>query len=132
MPKGPNIVNLTGDGSSKFAVRDTMDEKYQGTSFDRKEMSILGKKQVLRRQFKFSTMLGFASTVMVAWEFVLIVAPFGLTNGGTPAVFWGIVLSPFILLPMYASLAEVASMSPTAGGNINRQERVTMKLLTKM
>ena len=28
---------------------------------------------------------------MVAWEFVLIVAPFGLTNGGTPSVFWGIV-----------------------------------------
>lgn len=80
-------------------------------------MKMLGKKQVLRRQFKFSTMLGFASTVMVAWEFVLIVAPFGLTNGGTPAVFWGILLSPFVLLPVYASLAEVASMSPTAGGS---------------
>lgn len=53
---------------------------------------------------------------MVAWEFVLIVAPFGLTNGGTPAVFWGILLSPCVLLPVYASLAEVASMSPTAGG----------------
>jgi choline transport protein len=53
---------------------------------------------------------------MVAWEFVLIVAPFGLTNGGTPSVFWGIVLSPIVLLPVYASLAEMASMSPTAGG----------------
>lgn len=109
-----------------------MDEKYQGTSFDRTEMSMLGKKQVLRRQFKFSTMLGFASTVMVAWEFVLIVAPFELTNGGTPAVFWGIVSSPFVLLPMYASLAEVASMSPTAGGKISRQERVPMNPLTNI
>jgi hypothetical protein len=131
-PKGSKIVNSNHDGSSKLSVRGTMDEKYQGTSFDRKEMSMLGKKQVLRRQFKFSTMLGFASTVMVAWEFVLIVAPFGLTNGGTPAVFWGIVLSPFVLLPMYASLAEVASMSPTAGGNISRQERITMNPLTNM
>jgi hypothetical protein len=56
---------------------------------------------------------------MVAWEFVLIVAPFGLTNGGTPSVFWGIILSPFVLLPVYASLAEVASMSPTAGGKLS-------------
>jgi choline transport protein len=56
---------------------------------------------------------------MVAWEFVLIVAPFGLTNGGTPSVFCGIILSPIVLLPVYASLAEMASMSPTAGGKIS-------------
>jgi hypothetical protein len=35
----------------------------EGTA-DRREMSMLGKKQVLRRQFKFTTMLGFASTVV--------------------------------------------------------------------
>jgi choline transport protein len=121
MSKGPDISNVNGDG---------FDEKDRGTSFDQREMSMLGKKQVLRRQFRFSTMMGFASTVMVAWEFVLIVAPFGLTNGGTPAVFWGIVLSPFVLLPMYASLAEVASMSPTAGGKISEQEHGIIKLLT--
>jgi amino acid transporter len=53
---------------------------------------------------------------MVAWEFVLLVSPFGLVNGGTPAVFWGLIISPIVMLPVYASLAEVASMSPTAGG----------------
>jgi len=36
--------------------------KYQGTAADRRDMSMLGKKQVLRRQFKFATMLGFATT----------------------------------------------------------------------
>jgi choline transport protein len=116
MSEYPDISNVNDNRSSKAVSHGMVDEKYQGTSFDRQEMSMLGKKQVLRRQFKFSTMMGFASTVMVAWEFVLIVAPFGLTNGGTLAVFWGIVLSPFVLLPMYTSLAEVASMSPTAGG----------------
>lgn len=62
--------------------------RYVGTAADRHDMSILGKKQVLRRQFKFSTMLGFASTVMVAWEFVLLVSPFTLQDGGTAGVFW--------------------------------------------
>jgi len=90
--------------------------KYQGTAADRHDMSMLGKRQVLRRQFRFWTMLGFASTVMVAWEFCLLVSPFSLQDGGTPAVFWGLIICPFVMVPMYCSLAEVASMSPTAGG----------------
>jgi hypothetical protein len=91
-------------------VRSDVAAKYHGTAADRHDMSILGKKQVLRRQFRFSTMLGFASTVMVAWEFVLLVSPFTLQDGGTPGVFWGLLICPFIMLPIYASLAEVASM----------------------
>lgn len=42
---------------------DCVQNAYQGTAADRREMRMLGKKQVLRRQFKFVTMLGFASTV---------------------------------------------------------------------
>ena len=38
-------------------------EAYQGTAADHREMQMLGKQQVMRRQFKFITMLGFASTV---------------------------------------------------------------------
>lgn len=109
----------TNSGKEKEATMgggSTVVKRYGGTIYDQQDMVMLGKKQVLRRRFKFSSMLGFASTVMVAWEFLLLVAPFALTNGGTPAVFWGIILSPVVMLPVYASLAEVASMSPTAGG----------------
>jgi choline transport protein len=106
MSKSEKLPSNGNQQTVEAAHGTTVSGRYQGTRFDQQDMSMLGKKQVLRRQFKFSTMLGFASTVMVAWEFVLIVAPFGLTNGGTPSVFWGIILS----------LAEMASMSPTAGG----------------
>ncbi|KAI7278009.1 amino acid transporter-like protein [Hortaea werneckii] len=91
-------------------------KEYQGTPTDRQDMHTLGRKQVLRRRFKFFTMLDFASTVMVAWEFVLVVSPFGLADGGKPAVFWGLLLSPVVLTPVCASLAEMASMRPTAAG----------------
>ncbi|KAK0342335.1 hypothetical protein LTR91_008381 [Friedmanniomyces endolithicus] len=64
--------------------------KYRGTETDRLDMSMLGKTQVLRRQFKFWTMLGFASTVMVAWEFCLLVSPFSLEDGGTPGRLLGL------------------------------------------
>lgn len=49
----------------------TIPPKYRGTVADRKDMSTLGKKQVLRRNFEFITMLGFASTVIVSWEIIL-------------------------------------------------------------
>lgn len=40
----------------------TIPEKYKGTRADQDDMVLLGKKQVLRRNFKFTTILGFAST----------------------------------------------------------------------
>lgn len=92
------------------AAQISADSRYAGTDFDVQDMRILGKAQVLRRTFNFNSMLGFASTVMVAWEFVLIVSPFGLADGGRPAVFWGLLLSPAVLLPVYASLGEGVSM----------------------
>ena len=45
--------------------------KYRGTEADQRDMIVLGKKQVLRRNFKFITMLGFGSTVICSWEVVL-------------------------------------------------------------
>jgi hypothetical protein len=42
----------------KDVVSQSIPVKYRGTAFDHHDMSMLGKKQVLRRQFKFSTMLG--------------------------------------------------------------------------
>lgn len=40
----------------------TIPEKYKGTKTDRDDMVLLGKQQVLRRNFRFTTILGFAST----------------------------------------------------------------------
>ena len=55
-------------------------------------------------------MLGFGSTVLVAWEILLVVSLFALEDGGKPVIFWGIVLGAFGMTLVYASLAEMASM----------------------
>jgi hypothetical protein len=47
-----------------FSPKEYVPKTYQDTAADRREMSTLGKKQVLKRQFQFTTMLGFASTVV--------------------------------------------------------------------
>jgi hypothetical protein len=98
----------------------TVPERYRGTVGDKDDMKALGKIQVLRRNFKFPTMLAFASTVLVAWEILPVIAVYALENGGTPIIFWGIVIGIFGMTFVYASLAEMASMFPTAGGQYRK------------
>ncbi|KAK0971669.1 hypothetical protein LTR54_017732 [Friedmanniomyces endolithicus] len=100
----------------EFRVDATIPLKYHGTAADQRDMVVLGKTQVLRRNFKFVTMLGFASTVMASWEVLLPLFGLVLVDGGTPDLFWGFIVEACGMLLVYASLAELASMSPTAGG----------------
>lgn len=61
-------------------------------------------------------MLGFASTVMVAWEILPVTSVFALTDGGPAILFWSLIAGTIGMSFVYASLAELASMYPTAGG----------------
>ncbi|PSK43024.1 Choline transport protein [Elsinoe australis] len=90
-------------------------EKYRGTKNDKHDMNVLGKKQELRRNFNFITMLGFISTCLASWEGLLYLG-FALTNGGTGLLFWGFIACAIGQALVYLSIAEMASMSPAAGG----------------
>lgn len=80
-------------------------------------------------------MLGFASTVMASWEILLpyvgqvyprltkLILMFGhrlftfvLIDGGPALLFWGLIVCGVGMTCVYASIAEMASISPTAGG----------------
>ncbi|KAK4550795.1 hypothetical protein LTR36_000375 [Oleoguttula mirabilis] len=61
-------------------------------------------------------MLGFGSTVICSWEVILPVFTFVLTDGGTADLFWGFIVIALGMMLVYASIAEMASMCPTAGG----------------
>ncbi|KAK5163867.1 uncharacterized protein LTR77_010261 [Saxophila tyrrhenica] len=61
-------------------------------------------------------MLGFASTCIASWEGILTYLSFVLTDGGTALLFWGFIACAIGQTAVYASLAEMASISPTAGG----------------
>ncbi|KAL8718370.1 MAG: hypothetical protein Q9225_004487 [Loekoesia sp. 1 TL-2023] len=45
--------------------------KWRGTSMDKMDMEVLGRNQVLRRNFRFLSMLGFGSTLICTWEILL-------------------------------------------------------------
>ncbi|RMZ07444.1 hypothetical protein D0862_04274 [Hortaea werneckii] len=86
--KGDSTIT-TYDREPGVEMSSLVPTKYRGTAADARDMKILGKKQVLRRNFKFITMLGFASTVMASWEVLLVLFKLILVDGGTPNLFWG-------------------------------------------
>ncbi|KAI7362724.1 amino acid transporter-like protein [Hortaea werneckii] len=116
--KGDSTI-MTYDREPRTEMSSSVPTKYRGTAADARDMKILGKTQVLRRNFRFITMLGFASTVMASWEVLLVLFKLVLVDGGTPNLFWGFLVDACGMLFVYASLAELASMSPTAGGQIS-------------
>ncbi|KAM3418600.1 Glucan 1,3-beta-glucosidase [Cercospora zeina] len=80
-------------------------EKRGGTVIDGYEMSRMG-------------IVGFVTILQATWENVLLTNWFGLFNGGTAGVIWCTIAVWLLMLCMIASLAEMASMAPTAGGQV--------------
>jgi hypothetical protein len=87
-----NQVGNSPDHSKVFDVSiSNVPDKFKGTDADAHDMIVMGKKQVLRRNFGFFTMLGFASTCVASWEGVLAFVFRSseilqtLTNAGTRA-----------------------------------------------
>lgn len=86
------------------------------TYSDRQDMRRLGKRQELRRNFRFTSILGFVAVAMGTWEVTLSATAAGLTNGGTGGMIWMFVGSFVCFGTIVLSLAEMSSMAPTAGG----------------
>ena len=83
---------------------------------DRTYLAYVGKRQVLKRQFGFMSMLGFSCTLMSTWEGLLASFVQGFSNGGPAGLIYGFICCWIGTLCIVACLAEMASMAPTAGG----------------
>lgn len=86
------------------------------TVHDQEDMARMGKQQRFRRNFRFITTVAFTCCVMGTWEILMTSNTQALLAGGSSALFWSLCWcysgQTFIVL----SLAEMASMAPTAGG----------------
>ncbi|KAF3491965.1 uncharacterized protein GIQ15_01482 [Arthroderma uncinatum] len=93
--------------------------EYNDGSFqdaDREELRRLGKKQVLRRGFRFLSILGFSCAVLITWEASLILFLTGLQNGGHAGIVYGYIVIWVGNLAVFTTLSELVSMAPTSGG----------------
>ncbi|EGX88450.1 amino acid permease, putative [Cordyceps militaris CM01] len=90
-------------------------EKY-GNEHDRRDMARMGKIQEMRRNFKSLTVLGFCAILMCSWESLLSTASLALTNGGSAGLIYTWLMAWAGFNAVYASMAEMASVAPTTGG----------------
>ncbi|KAM0331930.1 hypothetical protein ACHAPQ_005833 [Fusarium lateritium] len=83
---------------------------------DKDQLERMGKKQVLRRNFGFLSILGFSCTILITWEAVLVLFAQGLNNGGTAGVIYSFIVVWIGNFSVFATMCELVSMAPTSGG----------------
>ncbi|ROW08712.1 hypothetical protein VPNG_06378 [Cytospora leucostoma] len=83
---------------------------------DARDMARLGKTQQFNRNFDFWSTFGFVSIYMATWEFVIVSMSPSISTAGYGGFFWTFIGSAVCYSSVVASLAEMSSMSPTAGG----------------
>ncbi|KAK0309225.1 hypothetical protein LTR01_004332 [Friedmanniomyces endolithicus] len=111
--EGNDNGHINGNGGT---VASHVEPKYGGTAADQRDMQEMGRVQELRRNFKFMSVLGFGTTLIGTWNFFLGLIAFGLTDGGTAGLIYGFIICLAGFFCVYLSIAEMASMAPTSGG----------------
>ena len=86
------------------------------TRNDKKDMKRMGKSQELRRNFRPLSALAFTVILQGTWEVLLAASTQGLVDGGLAGLFWSYLWTFGGMMLVNVSLAEMASMAPTSGG----------------
>jgi hypothetical protein len=123
----PNSVLTPPDGEIY-----ELDHRKAGTEEDRSNMHRMGKTQELRRNFSFIPTFGFSAVLMISWEAMLNATSYSVPNGGLPAMIWMYVVSLFGMGAAIVSMAEMASMAPTSGGQYHWVSEFAPKKLQKV
>ncbi|PTD13434.1 hypothetical protein HYE67_010116 [Fusarium culmorum] len=83
---------------------------------DAQRLAQLGHEQELRRQYSLISLGALCLCLGATWEALSTVVVTALVNGGAPCVFYNYILSAIFSICTAASLGEIASIYPTAGG----------------
>ncbi|KAF2173619.1 hypothetical protein M409DRAFT_15897 [Zasmidium cellare ATCC 36951] len=75
-----------------------------------------GETEELREGFNVWSLGALLVCLMATWEALATVVTSALTNGGPPCLFYNYIISFLGTLALAASMAEIASIYPTAGG----------------
>ena len=92
------------------------DEMSDSKTADDAVLALLGKKQVLKRRFGFTSLFAFAVCELITWETVLALFSEPLENGGPAGAIYGFMISWASTLSVYTVISELASLAPIAGG----------------
>ncbi|KAF7552855.1 hypothetical protein G7Z17_g4037 [Cylindrodendrum hubeiense] len=112
-----NIPDVKANEAHVFAEAEPNSEvTSKSDHYDNDQLARLGKKQVLRRNFGFMSILGFSCTILITWEAVTVLFAQGLNNGGTAGVVYSFIFVWFGNFSVFTTMCELVSMAPTSGG----------------
>jgi len=83
---------------------------------DEVSLARMGYTQQLKRRFTIWSMLAFSSCLLGTWEGLSLTLISALQSGGPASLMYGFLLAWLGTLSNAASLAEISSIYPTAGG----------------
>nr|POF17336.1 putative amino-acid permease c15c4.04c [Quercus suber] len=106
----PPTVHASFEGAAE-----SNDKGYEHP-YDKRDMQRLGKQQELKRRFRFASIVGYTVILGLTWEFSLVTGVFSLANGGTAGAIWLTLIVCCGMMMCVLSMAELASMAPTSGG----------------
>lgn len=93
-----------------------MESEIIATDADAADMARLGKAQLFHRTFSYWSTFGFVSIYLATWEYSILSMSPTIPLLGFGGFFWTVVGCTVFYASIVLSLAEMASMSPTAGG----------------
>jgi len=106
----PSLAEVEANGNV-----DEVNERY-GTAADQRDMRRMGKTQTLRRNFGFFSIFGFTMILLNSWEIQISTLSTNLALSG-PAGLIYVYIGVFAgMIFVILSMAEMASIAPTAGG----------------
>ncbi|CAH0036138.1 unnamed protein product, partial [Clonostachys rhizophaga] len=89
---------------------------HKPTNPDAERQEHFGIQNELRRDYSLPSLVGLCLCLMGTWEASSAVLTQALLSGGAPCLFYNFILTFLCTLAIGASLAEIASIYPTAGG----------------
>lgn len=113
----PGTVETTTPvgGRDQEIGMDELDEQHKSTFDDSRNMRRMGRTQELVRHFRSWSMVSFVAIATSAWELSLFGITPGLLDGGRPVLIWAFLWMFLGFIPVYLSMAEMASIAPIAG-----------------
>ncbi|KAK2590386.1 hypothetical protein QQS21_011923 [Conoideocrella luteorostrata] len=94
---------------------DELDELHKSTREDARNMRRMGRSQELVRHFRSWSMVSFVAIATSAWELCMFGITPALIDGGRPVMIYAFLWNFVGFIPVYLSMAEMASIAPIAG-----------------
>ncbi|KAK3723476.1 hypothetical protein LTR37_001728 [Vermiconidia calcicola] len=123
-PRNGRFSNDGLDDPSDSDVQQVSGKSYDPAP-DQRDMRRLGKRQELKRRFRFFSIVGYVIVLGLTWEFSLALGAFSLSNGGTAGAIWLTFVVCCGMSMVVLSMAEMASMAPTSGAPRRLQKELS-------